>query len=109
MVEGVEEFATGFEVEAFVQVEAADDGEVHGLHAGTADGVSAGVAEVVGGRRAEGRGIEPGAGGAGAWAKDGLPGHVGADGIFTERGAGVGGVAEDRDGHGEAALDLGDA
>ncbi len=106
MVEGVEKFAAELEFGALGEVESTSEREVESLHARAVDGVAAHVAEGEGSGRREGCWIEPFRCIVRAGGKNWLAGEVGANGIFAEDGAGVGGVAENGNGERESALDL---
>jgi len=75
-------------------------------HAGAVNGVAADISESEGGGSREGSWVKPLRGSARARGKNRLAGEVGANRIFAEDGAGVGGIAENGNSEGESALDL---
>src|SRR5258708_19954217 len=106
MVEGVEKFGAELELGALSYVEGTRKREIQGLHAGAVDGVAAHIAESEGGRSREGSWVKPLRGGGRAGGKNRLTGEIGANGLFAEDGAGVGGITENGNGEWESALDL---
>ena len=106
VVQGVEQFPANLHVQRFQQAKLAGQGNIRNLHSRTFHGITSGIAEGVGGRSDEGGGIEPLHGIMGAGAEHGLPRVIGADGIFTQRGAGVCRVAKHRDREGHSRLRL---
>ncbi len=94
-VHSVERFAAQLEIQFFGEVEVPDQREVQGLQRRAVDRVSTSISEGECGGGSEGSGTEPFGRGTRPRAEDGRAGVIGADGIFSQDGAGVGGVAED--------------
>ncbi len=106
VVEGVEKFGAELEFCPLGKFERACEREIQSLHAGAVNGVAADISESEGGGSREGSWVKPLRGSARARGKNRLAGEVGANRIFAEDGAGVGGIAENGNSEGESALDL---